>query len=185
MFESASVSVRKESNNEIFCDAHLTNDKKQYFLILFTETPADLDDNKKRWLVVGICLHSVIAPALRECIAPILTVLYSELKGYFKIDTQIYQKHLEKYPPTNFSLNYGAVNNNKQLYHLKKAKYDFSIKNAVDLSKLFLPTHMAQYTGFDETFETSGLLELVTNIDKFAPDVRLDAGNVRKIFLEF
>ncbi|VDI01283.1 Hypothetical predicted protein [Mytilus galloprovincialis] len=39
---------------------------------------------------------------------------------------------------------------------------------------------MAHYTGFDETCETSGLLELVINIDKFAPDVREDAVEVRK-----
>ncbi|VDI40006.1 Hypothetical predicted protein [Mytilus galloprovincialis] len=147
---------------------------------LVTETPADLDDNKKRWLVVGICLHSVIAPALRKCIIPILTDLYKELNSFHKIDTQIYPTHLKKYPPTNFILNYEAVNINKALYRYKKEKYDYTINNAVELSKLFQPTHMAQYTGFDETCETSGLLELVINIDKFAPDVRSEAGEVKR-----
>ncbi|CAG2253037.1 unnamed protein product [Mytilus edulis] len=96
---------------------------------LVTATPADLDDNKKRWLVVGICLHSIIAPALRNYI---------------------------------------------------KAKCDYTIKDAVELSKLFQPTYMAHYTGFDETCETNALLELFINIDKFAPDVRTDAAEVRR-----
>ncbi|CAG2202998.1 unnamed protein product [Mytilus edulis] len=147
---------------------------------LVTETQADLDDYKKRWLVVGICLHSVIAPALRNYIVPILTVLYDELNRYNKIETQIYPTHLQKYPRTHAVLNYEAVNNNKGLYRYQKAKCDYTIKNAVELSKLFQPTHMAHYTGFDETCETSGLLELVINIDKFAPDVRSDAVEVRK-----
>ncbi|XP_076105658.1 uncharacterized protein LOC143073786 [Mytilus galloprovincialis] len=142
---------------------------------LVTATPADLDDNKKRWLVVGICLHSIIAPALRNYIAPILSDLYNELNSYHKIDTQIYPTHLEKYPPTHFPLNYEAVNNNKALYRFQKAKCNYTIKHAVDLSKLFLLTHMAQYTGFDETCETSALLELVISIDKFAPALRSDA----------
>ncbi|CAC5421080.1 unnamed protein product [Mytilus coruscus] len=142
--------------------------------------PADLDDNQKRWLVVGICLHSIISPALRTYVVPILTVLYNELIRYQKIDTQTYLTHLKQYQPTNAYLNYEAVNNNKAMYGYQKANYDYTIKSVVDLSKLFLQPHMTHYTGFDETCDSSTLLGLIINIDKFPPVVKSDAEDVRR-----
>ncbi|CAG2192660.1 unnamed protein product [Mytilus edulis] len=58
--------------------------------------------------------------------------------------------------------------------------YDYTIKSAVDLSKLFLPTHMAHYTGFDDTCDISALLGLIINIDKFPQIVKSDAEEVRR-----
>ncbi|CAC5387269.1 unnamed protein product [Mytilus coruscus] len=141
---------------------------------------ADLSDNQKRWLVVGICLHSVIAPALRNYVVQILTSFYNQLSCHHKIDTQIYPNHLQRYQPTNTYLNYEIINNNKAKHGYKKANYDYTIKNAVDLSKLFLQTHMAHYTGFDETCDSSALLGLIINIDQFTPVVKSDAEDVRR-----
>ncbi|CAC5396533.1 unnamed protein product [Mytilus coruscus] len=143
-------------------------------------TSTDLDDNQKRWLVVGICLHSVISPALRKYVDSILTVLLNELTHKNKIDTQIYQTHLRTYPPNGAFLNYDAVNNNKPNFGKNNSKYDYTIKNAVDLSKIFLQTHMAHYTGFDETCDSSALLGLILNIAKFDPIVQSDADDVRR-----
>ncbi|CAC5421083.1 unnamed protein product [Mytilus coruscus] len=97
--------------------------------------PADLDDNQKRWLTVGICLHSVISPVMRKYVVRILTVLYNELTRYQKIDTQKYPTQLKQYPPTTAYLNYETVNNNKVTYGYQRAKYDYAIKNVVDQSK--------------------------------------------------
>ncbi|XP_071171175.1 uncharacterized protein [Mytilus edulis] len=141
--------------------------------------PTDLSDNQKRWLVVGICLHNVLAPALRIHVNSILTSLYNQLSCNHKIDTQIHSNHLKQYPPTNTYLNYENVNNNKANHGYQKANYDYTIKNAVDLSRLFLQTHMAHYTGFDETCDSSALLGLIINIDKFSPVVKSDAEDVR------
>ncbi|VDI60883.1 Hypothetical predicted protein, partial [Mytilus galloprovincialis] len=141
---------------------------------------SDLDDDQKRWLVVGICLHSVISPALRKYVDSILTICYNELIHNYKIDTQIYPGHLQRDPQTGIFLNYEAVNNNKASYGKNVAKYDYTIKNAVDLSKLFLQTHMAHYTCFDETCDSSALLGLILNIAKFDPAIKSDADNVRK-----
>ncbi|VDI02483.1 Hypothetical predicted protein [Mytilus galloprovincialis] len=150
--------------------------------------PSDLDDDQKRWLVVGICLHSVISPALRKYVDSILTLCYNELIHNYKIDTQIYPNHLETDPQTGVYLNYEAVNNNKAKYGKQNAKYgkqnakyDYTIKNAVDLSKLFLETHMSHYTGFDESCDSSALLGLILNIAKFDPVIKSDADEVRKI----
>ncbi|CAG2253724.1 unnamed protein product [Mytilus edulis] len=142
--------------------------------------PGDLDDNQKRWLVVGICLHSVLSPALRTYVGPIITALHNELIRFHKIDAQIYPNHLRNYPPTNVYLNYEAANNNKKKHGNQKAKYDYTITTAVDLSKLFMQTHMALYSGFDETCDSSALLGLIISIDKFAPVVKSDAENIRQ-----
>ncbi|CAG2219072.1 unnamed protein product [Mytilus edulis] len=75
---------------------------------------SDLDDDQKRWLVVGICLHSVLSPALRKYVDSILL------------------------------------------------------------------SHIALYTGFDETCDSSALLGLILNIAKFDPVIKADADNVRK-----
>ncbi|CAC5387258.1 unnamed protein product [Mytilus coruscus] len=146
-----------------------------------TAKPADLDDNQKRWLVVGICLHSVISPALRNYVLTILTKLCYKLSIKHRLDTQTFSSHLKKHPPTNKAfLNYEAVNNNKMKHGYYKANYDYTIKSVVDLSKLFLQTHMAHYTGFDETCDSSALLGLIINIDKFSPVVKSDADDVRR-----
>ncbi|XP_076101156.1 uncharacterized protein LOC143070940 [Mytilus galloprovincialis] len=112
--------------------------------------PSDLSENQKRWLVVGICLHSVLAPALRIHVNSILTSLYNQLSCNHKIDTQIHPNHLKQYPPTNNYLNYENVNNNK-------ANHGYQT-TTVDLSRVFLETYMAHYTCFDETCDSSALL---------------------------
>lgn len=146
----------------------------------FTVT-SDLNDSQKRWLVVGICLHSVISPVLRTFILPMLTKLCYKLSVQHKINTQTYPTYLRMYPPTNTYLNYEAVNNNRVQFGNHKAKYDYTIKNVVDLSKLFLQTNMALYTGFNKTCDSSALLGLIINIDQFTPVVKTYANNVRKV----
>ncbi|VDH97938.1 Hypothetical predicted protein [Mytilus galloprovincialis] len=116
----------------------------------------DLEDNQKRWLVVGICLHSVLSPALRQYVALNMTKMYKTLKKSYKIDMQIYPNVLQKYPVAR-NLNYEAVNNNRSVLFRGKndlPNYDYKIQNPVDLSKLFLNTQMTQYTGFDETCDS-------------------------------
>ncbi|CAC5358824.1 unnamed protein product [Mytilus coruscus] len=145
---------------------------------LFTVKPSDLDDNEKRWLFVGICMNTVLIPALRKYVVPILTVLYNEITRYQQIDTQTYLTYFRYYSPTNPYLNYEAVNNNKARLGNKNALYNYTIKNVVDLSKLFLQTQSAHYTGFDETCDIYALVGLIINIDKFPPVVKSDAEDV-------
>ncbi|XP_071177425.1 uncharacterized protein [Mytilus edulis] len=146
-------------------------------------TPAVFNENQKRYLVVGVCLQSVISPALRKYVVPILTSLYEELTLREKIDTQTFST---QYQPTYTFLNYENINNNKAMHGYQKTTYDYTIKSAVDLSKLFLQTHMAHYTGFDETCDLSALLGLVINIDgQFPTAVMSYAENVRDVWNEW
>lgn len=132
-------------------------------------------------MVNGICLHTVLSPALRKWVESILTVFQNDLINNYNIDTQIYSNQLRKDPQNGVFLNYETVNNNKTKYGKNYAKYDYTIKNAVELSKLYLQTHMAHYTGFDDTCDISHLLCLILEITRFDPVIKADADDVCKL----
>ncbi|CAG2185393.1 unnamed protein product [Mytilus edulis] len=145
-----------------------------------TGPPAEIDDNTKRWLVVGICLHRVLAAALRKYVEPVITNLYNSLKLSDQIDKQTYTGHLKVYGAVNFYLNYKPINNNKMPPGNRAPNYDYKVQNAVDLSKLFLETSMAHYKGFDESCDSSALLGIIVNTDKFPANVQIAAKDVRQ-----
>ncbi|XP_063412588.1 uncharacterized protein LOC134695295 [Mytilus trossulus] len=144
-----------------------------------TGTPNDLNDSRKRWLVVGICLHTIISPVLRTFVLPVVTKLCYSLTRLKKVHQQIYGSHLKRYAPTNTILNYEAINNNKTSFGRTKALYDYKIKSPVDLSKLFLQTHMAHFTAFDDSCDSSALLGIIVNIDRFPVVIQSDAKLLR------
>ncbi|VDI67910.1 Hypothetical predicted protein [Mytilus galloprovincialis] len=159
--------------------ADLERDLREIQSSLHTGPPGDLDDNKKRWLVVGICLHTILSPSLRKYVDPVVTNLYSALKLSDQIDIQTQTKYLRKYGAANFYLNYEAINNNKATHGHRSVLYDYRVHNAVDLSKLFLQTHMSHYTTFDEACDSSALLGMINKIDKFPLIVQTAANDVR------
>ncbi|XP_053406877.1 uncharacterized protein LOC128559416 [Mercenaria mercenaria] len=143
----------------------------------------DIEDDQKRWLVIGICLHSIISPALRQYIPPVVSKLYSTLKRTDQVDKQTYANYLIRYKPTNKELNYEAINNNSAIPKVKGKKdvqkYNYNVTSDADLTKLFMITSMAHYTGFDDTCDSSALLGIVINIDTFPPIVKSVAEKVR------
>ncbi|XP_063412664.1 uncharacterized protein LOC134695365 [Mytilus trossulus] len=148
----------------------------------------DLDEEKKRWLIVGICLHSIISPLLRKYVDPILSNLFSSLVASDFIDTQGYNRYLKKYPATNrYFLNYESINNNRSVPKKKinnkwindYQAYDYKVTSHVDLSKLFLQPSMAHYTAIDESCDSSALLGMVVNISSFQLAVQFDAEKIR------
>ncbi|XP_053406880.1 uncharacterized protein LOC123546578 [Mercenaria mercenaria] len=143
----------------------------------------DIEDDQKRWLIVGICLHSVISPALRQYIPPVVSKLYSTLKRTDQVDKQTYAKYLIRYKPTNKELNYEAINNNSAVPKVKGKKdvqnYNYNVTSDVDLTKLFMITSMAHYTGFDDTCDSSALLGIIINIDTFPVLPKQTAEKVR------
>ncbi|CAG2200906.1 unnamed protein product [Mytilus edulis] len=137
----------------------------------------DLDDKKKRWLVVGICLHSILS-ALRKYVDPVVNNLYQALLLSDQIDIQTQTTHLRTYGAASHYLNYESINNNKTNHGYHKVLWDYKVYNAVDLSKLFLQTHMAQYTGFDGSCDSSALFGIINKIDKFPVNVQTAANDV-------
>lgn len=123
----------------------------------------DLEDTRKRWLVVGICLHNVVAPVLRQYVSKSMNQVFNTLKQSHNIDTQCYPNHLKCYPGA-VNLNYEAINNNRIVRSGRNRNYqnyDYKIQNPVEFSKLYLNTNMAQYTGFDDTCDSSALLNII------------------------
>ena len=121
---------------------------------------------------------------LRKFIGPVVTKLYKKLKKYQSIDTQTHPNVLLEYPqppqPKPYKLNYESINNN--CHHAKKRQkatlFDYKVKDAVNLSKLFIQPHMAHYSGFNESCDSSVLLGLLINIDKFQRPLQLAADKV-------
>ncbi|CAC5358311.1 unnamed protein product [Mytilus coruscus] len=140
----------------------------------------DLDDSKKRLLVVGICLHTIISPVLRNYVVPVVTKLCYSLTKLHKINQQTFGSYLKKYPPTNKELNYEAINSNKDTFKWKRALYDYRVKSPVDLSRLFLQTHMAHSTTFDDSCDSSALLGIIINVDRFQAVIQSDTAKKYK-----
>ena len=148
------------------------------FIFISATVLSDLDDNQKTWLIVGICLHNIISPVLRDYVKPEVTKLFAALKNAHKIDNQTYPNILEKHPqPNGYMLNYQSINNNSQ-HGKNRQRFDYAVKTEIDLSKLFLPTHMAHYTGINDTCDASALLGLLLNMGTFPPLLTTVAGKV-------
>ena len=142
---------------------------------------SDLEDEEKRWLIVSICLHSIISPVLRKFIDPVITNFYKTLKKSHKIDIQTQPYILRTFPlppaPRGYNLNYESINNNRQ-HGKNKGLFDYKVKDPIDLSRLFVLPHMAHYTGFNETCDSSALLGLILNVDQFQQPLKLVADQV-------
>ncbi|CAG2229627.1 unnamed protein product [Mytilus edulis] len=153
-----------------------------------TGPPGDLDEERKRWLIVGFCLHSIISPLLRKYVDPIMKKLYTSLVSSDSIDTQGYHRYLKKYPNANrYYLNYESINNNKNVPKKKinnkwvndYQNYDYKVMSHVDLSKLFLLPNMALYSAFDGTCDASALTGMVFSISSFPSAVQTAAEKIR------
>ena len=148
-----------------------------YIRFTISALKPDLEDNQKRWLIVGICLQNIISPTLRTYTEPIIINIYKQCAA---IDRQSYPNQLERYGTTcKKKLNYEAINNNNKIIPKhQQSMYDYKVRNHVDFSKLFLATNMAIYTAFDETVDISALLGMIINIDTFPQNVRNIAAQV-------
>ena len=110
----------------------------------------DLDNNQKRWVVVGISLNRLLLPVLRDFVGQEIPKHHIALKGAHGIDTQVFPRHLPNGGP--FQLNYGSINNNLGMFKRKVRSYDYKVNTAEDLAKLYLEPHMAKFTGWSVCF---------------------------------
>ncbi|XP_052098518.1 uncharacterized protein LOC127733240 isoform X2 [Mytilus californianus] len=172
---SSTVQVESDSSPEI-PDTY-TN------ALCYQDVPKDLSGNQKRWMLVGICLNCIISPNLRTYVKSVMVQLYSSLtkSSTMQIDLQTYPNHLKYYPSPSkgYFLNYETINNNYKLHGRQKEKYDYKVQNELDLSKLFLPMNMTQYTAFDGTCDSSALLGIIINNTIFPSSLQNDAKLMR------
>ncbi|PFX24991.1 Hsp70-Hsp90 organizing protein 1 [Stylophora pistillata] len=137
----------------------------------------DLDDKQKRWVVIGVTLNKLLLPVLRGFARKELAKHYTSLKSSSGIDKQVHPTHLKK--DGSFDLNYGSINNNWGTFKRKVHRYDYKVKSAEDLAKLYLEPHMAKFTGFDSTCDLSAVLGMLANSSVFHPRIQTNAKDVR------
>ena len=123
-------------------------------------TSAETSLDKRRWLVTSICLHIVVIPRLRGIIAEKITPIYDARKRKNHIDTQTHSEYLVKiFPGARDDLNYKSINGNKER---KPENFDYKVEDAVSLAKLLVEPFMAKFTAFDDSFDTSAVLGVLS-----------------------
>ena len=137
-------------------------------------------DEKMRWIVVGIAMRQVVAPVLREFVKHGMDFHYSKEDAYWS--TLAY--HEVNANPWLRKLNFQNVNNNYQVYGRNVHQYNYNINSSVELAKLYLPYHVAQFSAFDELLDMTAILFFLGFTNYFPdPDpfqVKMCANDVRK-----
>ena len=134
----------------------------------------ELSVEKRRWVVVGLCLHSVVIPPLRGIISREVSKVYEEMKSEELIDKQTSSKYLIKMPKDWKYLNYQNINGN----HLKNEDpFDYRVKDDVSLAKLLME-HKAKFNAFDNSFDASAALTVLSTPGFFNDSVNALAGSV-------
>ena len=139
-------------------------------------------EEQRRWLVVGIALHHVLTPCLREKIKNEMTPFYQHVVRNFGFDKQTFATHKKTIPPSIKNLNYGSINNNAAT-HRHPRHYDYCVKDELSLAKLFMKPFKAQFNAFDHSFHSSAALTVLcgalpfTSVKRLAEDVRSQVRN--------
>ncbi|XP_063412640.1 uncharacterized protein LOC134695346 [Mytilus trossulus] len=141
-----------------------------------TGPPPYLDDKTQKWLIVGICLQTIISPVLRKYADDEVNSLYESLKSSNSINTNDNRPCIDKYRTNKYKLNFKSINNNWEVH---KNSYNYTVTSHVDLSKLFLLPTYACYTAIDESCDLTALLSIVININSFPSSVQTDAEKIR------
>ena len=138
-----------------------------------------VSEEQRRWVVVGICLNTVLAPVLRDNVKTELDKWYYHLcQPPDEIHTQVPTHYKKSLSSSRHPLQYKNINNNSSCKLPKN--YDYAVKDSLSLAKLFLQPHMAHFTGFDETMDMSALLTIVGETASFVTSgVALEANKVR------
>ena len=136
---------------------------------------------QRRWLVVGIALHHVLTPCLRDKIKAEMTPFYQNLVRSFGLDKQTYTAFMKNIPPSTVNLIYESINNNHSARH--RSHYDYRVKDEVSLAKLFMKPFMAHFNAFDSSFDSSAALAVLCGalpfafVKRIAEDVRSKVRN--------
>ena len=132
-----------------------------------------VSDEEKRWLVFGLAMNKVAVPVLRCFVQQGIFKHYKSLDMYCKgltipINLQALTSADVVTDPVLKHLKFQNINNNLLLHARKKILYDYGIRSAVDLAKLYLPEYLTKFSGFDESLDISAILRLL-GFDNPAP----------------
>ena len=124
-------------------------------------------------MVVGIFLHNVLIPPIRDLIRKVLPSYYKERK---EIHTQTFKEHVEKLENKGVLLNYRSINDNE---HRESPKdYDYNVKDHISFAQLFMEPYMVNFKEFDDAFEASATLAVYAGVTAFDKTAREQARKV-------
>lgn len=125
----------------------------------------------RRWLVVGIFLHNVLIPPVREIINKVMPEYYKRMAKRHELDRQTFGKHKESLG--GVKVNYKSINNNEDIEGSNpSSQYDYRVKDPVSLAKLFMEPRMAKFSAFDDKFEASATMAVLAGVEEFEKSVR-------------
>ena len=141
-----------------------------------------ISNEKRRWVVIGVCLTNVLTPVLRNVLATEMPKWHHALcQPPTEIDKQVYVGHKIQLNPSTLDLNYKNINNND--VHKSPRLFDYAVKDPLSLTQLFVKPFMCKFTSFD-TMDISAVLSVICEAApftaaarKFAKDVRLCVRN--------
>ena len=120
----------------------------------------------RRWLVVGIFLHNVLIPPVREIINKVMPEYYKRMAERHELDRQTFGKHKKRLG--GVKVNYESINNNKDIECPNpSSQYDYRVKDPVSLAKLFMEPRMAKFSAFDDKFEASATMAVLAGVEEF------------------
>ena len=128
------------------------------------QTSIDLDDETKRWAVVGIAMTNVLVPALKNYIDKKLSVFYNLLVKTYQIN----KKESKLFEPVKVAgFNYRNQN-------------DYIITSHHDLAKFYLPQFMTKFKSItDDDFDASAAFSIISSSFCFSPTERDWASKIR------
>ena len=141
-----------------------------------------ISDEERRWVVIGVCLTKVLAPALRDVLATEIPKWHKLLcQPPTEINKQVRGRHKIQLNPSTLELNYKNINNNHTLRSPRA--FNYAVTDPLSLAKLFVLPFMSKFTGFNETMDISAVLSVIGEAAPFvgaaahAKTVRSDIRN--------
>ena len=147
-----------------------------------------VSDEEKRWIVVGIAMNKVAAPVLRDAVKRGMDTNYANLDRHCQLlqppcTLKTLTHVVVRAVPIFRNLKFQNINNN----HLVRGRcnYNVNVNSSLDLAKLCLPSHLAQFSGFDDLLDMSAILHLLgfrnyMPATVFSPHSQASADDVRK-----
>ena len=135
-----------------------------------------LSNEKKGFVVIGLCLNDVLTPTLRDVLATKIPTWHQDLCKRYGIDKQVLGTKIQFWKNGK----YENINYNHELE--SKSDWDYGVTDAVSLAKLFVEPFMPMFTSFDEMdlsliLSVIGKAPLFTKAADAADKVRNDVRN--------
>ena len=107
-----------------------------------------LSEEEKRWLAVGIAINKGLLPVLRRFAKQGMEKHYKSLSKKHSLKKLTYQQ--ARSDPALRLLKFENINGNCLNEPRKPLAYNYSVENAVELAKLYLPERYTHFSAFDE-----------------------------------